>query len=1138
MKRAVLRGYGFLVLALQASLGWSSVDPVEEFRSLADNRVAVRTSLGLRSARPLGPDTVEVVLGLSTTQAAANPQSYRVISRDDASFAYDHFVQPVRASVRREPECDAVAGAPFVRFERSVVTLTLPTGMKEGARYTVVAQGASGQLVTGTHTAGSFIFHAGEVPPAPGNGVDMAVLGLRQLMPEGNGVIKLEFGPDFATEQAAHDSEYTVTINGKPARIVNLGRITRVDSYIPEGWPFLAILQHEVFLQVEPAFKEGDRIAVEVSPKLTTAARSATLVFQGARCFSDALKVNQIGYLTDSPVKIAYLGRWMGSFPEHQQDGGGHVGERAFWAALAPKSTAGGTVPAVGGAPGSGPAVSPPVMGPALAFTEEPAFSIIPAGGGAPVFTGKARLIHLSGKLDEGVYDVDHSGENVYQLNFTEFKQPGQYRITVAGVGCSLPFEIGPEVYRKAFEVQSYGIFAQRCGIALNEPYSSWQRIACHKKGLILTSQGRTEEHDIVKLPGKVIYEKNPEGQDADELALDRDPSLVADYPFNGTLADRSGHQAGLAAVGEAAPFTPVDTTVFRSGQSFGPTLDGAQNGATGQVTVALEQGLTVGFWFKKSERFDFGSTFFSIGGTTGSQLMLEGYTGAPVLRAGPAGGSLADLRMDRPCDNRWHHIAAVLDPAGKTPRCMSLYLDGRVQGRELVGPLDARISGRLQVAGLAGVEAGGACFRDFRIYARTLDSCELSCLAKPQPALRPSTLQAYGGHHDAGDYNPRSHYEVAQRLMDAYEMAPSKFFDGQLNIPERGNGLPDILDEAFWALRLWIDLQDGDGGVRNGTESNGDPIFVETVELDPKGDYAYAKDAEGSYLFAGLMAQASRLWRCNGKAAEADAFLLRARRAYEWAEGHPLPAPDARSFGYHGAPPRAYAAAQLLHTTREARYNQHFVASCVWNCKPEAEVEVYGQYDMQDAAWAYLSCPPDLVDPVVSKSVRSALMRQADDFIRLSSTMAYAFVRHPWAPINWGTGAYETHLRPVVEAYFLTKDRKYLEWMIRTCDNTLGANPLCRSYVVGAGTRTVRAPWHNSRFSESGEVVNGQQVEGPVQSGNVMHYTETAYPPVRENMACLYTFADAQFAMDMDEGGSPNQSFTMATFGLLLPDR
>ena len=78
-------------------------------------------------------------------------------------------------------------------------------------------------------------------------------------------------------------------------------------------------------------------------------------------------------------------------------------------------------------------------------------------------------------------------------------------------------------------------------------------------------------------------------------------------------------------------------------------------------------------------------------------------------------------------------------------------------------------------------------------------------------------------------------------------------------------------------------------------------------------------------------------------------------------------------------------------------------------------------------------------------------------------------------------------------------------------------------------------AGWRAWRFCAAGEVVAGQQVEGPVQDGE---NSRTAYPEAKENFACLYSFVDAHYAIMMDEGGSPSQVQSMAVFGLMLPDR
>jgi hypothetical protein len=43
---------------------------------------------------------------------------------------------------------------------------------------------------------------------------------------------------------------------------------------------------------------------------------------------------------------------------------------------------------------------------------------------------------------------------------------------------------------------------------------------------------------------------------------------------------------------------------------------------------------------------------------------------------------------------------------------------------------------------------------------------------------------------------------------MLAYEMAPKNFTDGELNIPESRNDVPDILDEAAWLPRFCYRLR------------------------------------------------------------------------------------------------------------------------------------------------------------------------------------------------------------------------------------------------------------------------------------------------------------------------------------------
>ncbi len=1133
-------------------IGWA--DDLAKFRALPDNRIAIRTSFGVREAQATDATHVRLVLGISVTPAAGRAASYRILSfreddqgrplpNQDDRYAYEKFVTPLKATAKNELEVAGPAGCPFSRFERTVVMLELPMPLKENVEYHVVAQGSQGEMVTGAHTAASFVYRAGKAVGAATAGeaadvrlaadpaVNLAVLGLRQVESVGGAILKLEFGPNFSTESAHRLQNYHIRVQGKEAHVVHFGRITRVDTYLPTGWPFVAIPMHEMFLQLDRELEEGDRVEVEVDAGLTTAARSAAIVFHASRSLSNSIKVNQVGYLTDSPVKIGYLGRWMGSFPEEPAgpESEKHEDAQAYWKELLP-SNSGKSEKATESAGHAGPAPT------ALGFREPPEFDVCREADDRAVWHGKARFAHRAGEMDEGFYKVDHSGENVYVLDFTSFATPGRYYLRVPYVGRSLPFAVGDDVYQKAFAIQSYGVFAQRCGMALEPPFSPWRRIACHNKGLVATTQIKNEPHEIARdLPRKVLLAPRQDSQDTAWELLNNDKSLVARYPLDGDFRDVSGHGHDLAPLGTARLFSACKQILPKAARVWGPTTAGSTNGArTHGIEVNDAGGLTIAGWFKKDENNDFHGVLFGLGQPGWDQPSLLVTAGWGVLEF-TAGKMSQTTRHARINDDQWRHVVLAVDPAAANPRQATLYVDGRPVA---TGSVTSSIQGEFSLAAITGNGAANAFFADFRLYARRLTTEEIGILATPRPAEAAVMIAAHGGHHDAGDYNPRSHLDVAQALMDAYEIAPQKFYDGQLNIPGGGNGIPDILREAAWALRLWTDLQDEDGGVHNGTESAGDPNFIETVELDPKGDYAYAKDAAGSFWFAGAMAQAARIWKKLGHDQEAADFLQRARRAYVWAEKHPPKVRNAEHYALEWLDPKSYAAAQLLHTTGESRFNRDFLNVCVWSRKRDAEIDVYKRYDQSLAAWAYVNCPAATTDPAIRKALEKAILDRADVFIRYCQTMAYGFIRHPWGPINWGTGAYEINLPPVIWAYKLSGEAKYRAWIIRTCDNTLGANPLNRSYIVGLGTRTVRAPLHNSRYCHRGEVVDGQQVEGPVQGGDGYRVPETAYPPLRSDLASLQTFVDCHFAIGMDEGLVASQAKSMATFGLLLPDR
>ena len=72
-----------------------------------------------------------------------------------------------------------------------------------------------------------------------------------------------------------------------------------------------------------------------------------------------------------------------------------------------------------------------------------------------------------------------------------------------------------------------------------------------------------------------------------------------------------------------------------------------------------------------------------------------------------------------------------------------------------------------------------------------------------------------WGGWYDAGDPNKYTSWTAGyvESLLRAYAENPTIWTD-DYNIPESGNGIPDVLDEAKWGLDYLARLQGSDGSV------------------------------------------------------------------------------------------------------------------------------------------------------------------------------------------------------------------------------------------------------------------------------------------------------------------------------------
>jgi hypothetical protein len=82
-----------------------------------------------------------------------------------------------------------------------------------------------------------------------------------------------------------------------------------------------------------------------------------------------------------------------------------------------------------------------------------------------------------------------------------------------------------------------------------------------------------------------------------------------------------------------------------------------------------------------------------------------------------------------------------------------------------------------------------------------------------PNPITK--TLDVSGGWYDAGDYGRYVSFadDAVSDLLWAYETFPNVFKNQDLNIPESGNRIPDVLDEVRWELDWVMKMQDRNTG-------------------------------------------------------------------------------------------------------------------------------------------------------------------------------------------------------------------------------------------------------------------------------------------------------------------------------------
>jgi endoglucanase len=364
-------------------------------------------------------------------------------------------------------------------------------------------------------------------------------------------------------------------------------------------------------------------------------------------------------------------------------------------------------------------------------------------------------------------------------------------------------------------------------------------------------------------------------------------------------------------------------------------------------------------------------------------------------------------------------------------------------------------------------------CFQGADVEAHVWPGCAYS-------------LNASKGWYDAGDHGK---YVVnggiaVWTLLDQYERSQAQgrtagrgqFADGTMNIPERTNGVPDILDEARWELEFMLAMQipastgiSMTGMVHHKLHDANWTGLALPPHQDPQVRYLYPPSTAATLNLAATAAQCARIWRTIDAAFSARC-LAAAETAWTAAQAHP--AEYARNNFTGGGPyddtqlsdEFYWAASELYITTGLAKYQTAMAGSSHFLGLPSANGDSMSWGSVAALGTISLAVVPNNLSSAQLAQARASVVAAADTYRTALAGQGY---RTPFAP--GGTGAYTwgsnsavlNELVIIGLAADFTGNQIYANAVSEGMDYLLGRNAMDKSYVSGYGERPLTNPHH-----------------------------------------------------------------------------
>ena len=328
--------------------------------------------------------------------------------------------------------------------------------------------------------------------------------------------------------------------------------------------------------------------------------------------------------------------------------------------------------------------------------------------------------------------------------------------------------------------------------------------------------------------------------------------------------------------------------------------------------------------------------------------------------------------------------------------------------------------------------------------------------------------FEATGGWHDAGDYGryitPAA--VTIGHLLYAFVKYPAAFTD-ELNIPESGNGVPDVLNECRYELEWMLKMQREDGGVYHKLTSQFHADFV-MPEDDLLQFYAYDVSSLAVADFCASMALSARVYK-NYDADFAKKMEVAAKKAWAWLVANPEAVlfrnPQNSGTGEYGdgsdKDERLWAAVEMFYLAKS-------LGEDTTSYKKSAEAIMKEGIPLIDFGWtdvagfaslAVLSDTEKSMGDEVYEICKNAVITEAERLLELGKLNVFDMGMEPF-DFCWGSCMVVTNRGILWSlAYELTGKETYAEAVQSHVDYLFGKNATLYSYVTGFGDNAYKNP-------------------------------------------------------------------------------